>query len=79
MTAHETLFEPQESDLVYDRTKDVVAEIMECGPTVITVRPVGGGREWDVHRADIRRPSVAEELGAKAAVANTSSRLPRAL
>jgi hypothetical protein len=74
LSEHELLFEPQEHDLVYDRKRRVVAEVMECGPTLVSLRPPSGGREWEVHRADIRRPSVAEELAAKASVANTSSR-----
>ncbi|MFE9525117.1 hypothetical protein [Streptomyces sp. NPDC006631] len=75
----ETIFAPHEGDLVFDKTKKVVAEAMDCGPTTVYVRPVGGGVEWEVHRADLRSPSVSEELAAKANVANTSSRLPRAL
>lgn len=71
----ETIFEPEETDLVWDKSRSKVGQVMASGPTTVTLRPVGGGLEWDVHRADIRRPTVAEELGARATVANISTRV----
>jgi hypothetical protein len=68
-------FDVQEGDLVYDKTQQIVARVMEAGPTVYSLRKLTGGIEWDTHRSSLRKPTVSEELSAKAALANAETRI----
>lgn len=68
-------FEGQEGDLVYDKKNSIVARVMEAGPTVCSLRKLAGGTEWNTHRSALRRPTIAEELSAKTALANADTRI----
>lgn len=71
-------FDPQAGDLVYDTVELVVARVMDAGPTRCALRKLTGGVEWDTHRSRLRRPTVSEELAAKAAAVNADTRIGRA-
>lgn len=61
----EEVFQPEEGDFVYDTTRGTVGRVMEMGIRRAYLRPVLGGREWDIHLADLRRPTEAELAQAK--------------
>lgn len=56
--------------LMVDKRNDQVGVVMGHAGPYVQLRPLKGGREWDVPPVDLRRPTQAEELSAKVAVAN---------
>ncbi|MGW0708159.1 hypothetical protein ACWD4G_19760 [Streptomyces sp. NPDC002643] len=56
--------------LMVDKRNDQVGVVMGHAGPYVQLRPLKGGREWDVPPAELRRPTQAEELSAKVAVAN---------
>jgi hypothetical protein len=70
----EAWYEPELHTLVYDETKDCVAEVMEIGPTNCALRKTTGGLEWWTSKADLRKPTTAETLSQGVAMANARSR-----
>ncbi|MFG2596647.1 hypothetical protein [Streptomyces sp. NPDC048462] len=61
---------PDAGALAVDRRNGEVGVVMGHVGTYMQLRPLGGGREWDVPPQDVRPPTPAEELSAKVAVAN---------
>jgi hypothetical protein len=61
---------PDVGALVVDRRNGKVGVVMGHVGQYVQLRPPRGGREWDVPPRDVRPPTPAEELSAKAAVAN---------
>ncbi|WP_313896090.1 hypothetical protein [Streptomyces sp. YIM 98790] len=57
-----------------DTSRDRVGEVMEVGRIWVHLRPLGGGREWQADREDVRVVGDAESLSARVAVANRRSR-----
>ncbi|WP_030761761.1 hypothetical protein [Streptomyces griseus] len=51
-----------------------VARVMGHDGPYVQVRPLGGGREWDVTPEDLREATSAERLRAATAHANARSR-----
>lgn len=56
--------------LMVDKRSGQVGVVMGHAGPYVQLRPLKGGREWDVPSTDLRRPTPAEELSAKVAVAN---------
>ncbi|MFI6861189.1 hypothetical protein ACIBKZ_15010 [Streptomyces sp. NPDC050421] len=61
---------PDPGALVVDRRNGKVGVVMGHVGPYVRLRPLRGGREWDVPPEDVRTPTPAEELSAKVAVAN---------
>ncbi|MEV0639575.1 hypothetical protein AB0I77_32510 [Streptomyces sp. NPDC050619] len=53
-----------------DKRSGQVGVVMGHAGPYVQLRPLKGGREWDVPPTEIRHPTQAEELSAKVAVAN---------
>ncbi|GHG25279.1 MULTISPECIES: hypothetical protein [Streptomyces] len=51
-----------------------VARVMGHEGPYVQVRPLGGGREWDVAPEEVREATSAERLSAATAHANARSR-----
>lgn len=56
--------------LMVDKRNGRAGMIMGREGPYFQLRPPQGGREWDVPPEALRRPTQAEELSAKVAVAN---------
>lgn len=67
-------FEPELHALAYDKTKNLVAEVMEIGPERCAMRKKTGGTEWWTSKADLRQPTASELLSTGVALANARSR-----
>ncbi|MFI6524987.1 hypothetical protein [Streptomyces uncialis] len=64
-------------DLAYDTRKGAVGVVMDTGAVVdgrYSLRPPGGGIEWNAERADVRPATVADQLRPALAEANARSR-----
>jgi hypothetical protein len=70
----EQWYEPELNTLAYDEAKGCVGQVMEVGPTQCVLRKTTGGVEWWVSKADLRKPTTAEELSPAVAEANARSR-----
>jgi hypothetical protein len=53
-----------------DKRNAQVGVVMGHEGTYVQLRPPQGGKEWDVPPDELRRPTQAEEMRAKVAVAN---------
>ncbi|GHA68625.1 hypothetical protein ACIQRS_10560 [Streptomyces termitum] len=51
-----------------------VARVMGCDGPYVQLRPLGGGREWDVEPEAVREATSSERLSAATAHANARSR-----
>jgi hypothetical protein len=60
--------------VVRDTKRDRIGRVMECGPCRVHLRPVCGGREWEVARDDIEQLPISEALGRVVAERNAQSR-----
>ncbi|WP_229696642.1 hypothetical protein [Streptomyces lasiicapitis] len=61
---------PDAGALVVDRRSGKVGVVMGHVGPYVQLRPLRGGREWDVPPEDVRTPTPMEELSAKVAAAN---------
>lgn len=61
---------PDVGALVVDRRSGKVGVVMGHVGPYVQLRPLRGGREWDVPPKDVRSSTLTEELSAKVAVAN---------
>ncbi|MFD5557028.1 hypothetical protein ACFWIA_24710 [Streptomyces sp. NPDC127068] len=65
-------------DLAYDTRKGALGVVMDMDaaaePVRFSLRPPGGGVEWDVHGAHVRRATVADQLRPALAEVNARSR-----
>lgn len=61
---------PPVRTLMVDRRSDQVGLVMGHAGPYVQLRPPQGGKEWDVPLGELRRPTRAEEMRAKVAVAN---------
>lgn len=61
--------------LMVDKRNDQVGLVIGHTGPYVQLRPPQGGEEWDVPPGELRRPTQAEELSAKVAVANGRWRL----
>lgn len=64
---------PEIGETVLDVARDRVGEIMAKGNEKYALRPLGGGREWDVAPSDIRPLSRDTALSIRVAEANVRS------
>nr|WP_231905585.1 hypothetical protein [Streptomyces davaonensis] len=65
---------PDIGDLAKDRVRGCIGIVMgEIGGRV-QIRPIGGGVEWDALPSNVVAPSAREELSARLAIKNASSR-----
>jgi len=65
---------PAVGELAYDARHDRVGEVMELRRTYSVLRPCGGGREWEVPLGYLHKADRAEQLRARVAELNASSR-----
>lgn len=70
---------PEVGDIVFDTSRRRLGRVMAFGRTVVSLRPVGGGREWDSLLERLRPATAAELLSAQARTAGTSARMRDAL
>ena len=68
---------PEVGQLGYDSRRDLVGEVMEVKRTYAVLRPRGGGREWEVPLGHLHAAGRANELRARVAELNASSRASR--
>jgi hypothetical protein len=61
---------PIVGSLMVDKRNAQVGVVMGHEGTYVQLRPPQGGKEWDVPPDELRRPTQAEEMRAKVAVAN---------
>ncbi|MFD7517956.1 hypothetical protein ACFV85_24495 [Streptomyces niveus] len=61
-------------DTVHDTARDRVGAVLAHQGPYFQLRPLGGGREWDVDPAHVRSLSPPELLSARLTQANTRSR-----
>ncbi|MEU2869372.1 hypothetical protein ABZ769_09215 [Streptomyces olivoreticuli] len=64
---------PEIGETVLDAARDRVGEVMAKGKEFYALRPLGGGREWDVALPDIRPLSRDEALRNRVAEVNVRS------
>lgn len=67
-------YEPRPRDTVTDTAANRVGQVVDIIGTVVWLRPVGGGIEWDAHPEDLLPVTAAERLSAGLAVVNARSR-----
>ncbi|MBW1602718.1 hypothetical protein JJV70_11475 [Streptomyces sp. JJ66] len=59
--------------VVRDRASDRIGVVMGNVGPYVQLRPLSGGREWDVHPDDVRELTAPEVLSARVAEANRIS------
>ncbi|MFJ4832806.1 hypothetical protein ACIP79_23325 [Streptomyces sp. NPDC088747] len=61
---------PKVGSLAVDKRTGEVAEVMGYEGPYVQLRPLRGGKEWDVPPEELRDADPSEALSAKVAVAN---------
>ncbi|MEU0253125.1 hypothetical protein ABZ299_11555 [Streptomyces sp. NPDC006184] len=56
--------------VMVDRRTGRIGRVMGSEGPYVQLRPLNGGREWDVPPDQLRSPTPAEEMSVKVAVAN---------
>ncbi|MEU3756067.1 hypothetical protein AB0H17_25435 [Streptomyces olivoreticuli] len=64
---------PEIGETVLDAARNRVGEVTARGKEFYALRPLGGGREWDVAPSDIRALAQDEVLRVRVAEANARS------
>jgi hypothetical protein len=74
MPVSEVIYEPELHTVVYDKSKDCLAEVMEIQGDRCAMRKPTGGLEWWTAKIDLRAATTAEKLSPGVAAANARSR-----
>jgi hypothetical protein len=73
VTNGNTAREPEIGSLAFDTKNDRVGVVMARQGDQIYLRPLGGGKEWSVHPAQMRPATPQERLSAVNTARNTTS------